>query len=227
MHFHRDLLIIADAYAKNVLQVKPDDVFVGSPPIAFTFGLGGLAVFPLRFGAAAALIENATPPNLIEIIETYKATVCFTAPTAYRAMLAGDGRGRRSLLAAPRRVRGRDPAGAGVSRPGPSAPACRSSTASARPKCCMCSSRNRLDDAQPGSTGLPVPGYRGEGRRRGLQRSPARRRRPARGARADGLPLSRRRAAEGLCRRTAGTSPATPSCRTRTAISISPRATTT
>ena len=88
MHFHRDLLIIADGYAKEVLGVTPDDVFVGSPPLAFTFGLGGLAIFPLRFGAAATLLENASPPNMIEIIQTYKATVCFTAPTAYRAMLA-------------------------------------------------------------------------------------------------------------------------------------------
>ena len=70
MHFHRDLLIIADGYAKEVLQVTPDDVFVGSPPLAFTFGLGGLAIFPLRFGAAATLLENASPPNMIEIIET-------------------------------------------------------------------------------------------------------------------------------------------------------------
>lgn len=87
MHFHRDLLIIADGYAKEVLNVQPEDVFVGSPPLAFTFGLGGLAVFPLRFGAAATLLEQATPPNMIEIIQKYKATVCFTAPTAYRAMM--------------------------------------------------------------------------------------------------------------------------------------------
>ncbi len=87
MHFHRDLLIIADGYAREVLQVTPEDVFVGSPPLAFTFGLGGLAIFPLRFGAAATLLENASPPNMIEIIEKFKATVCFTAPTAYRAML--------------------------------------------------------------------------------------------------------------------------------------------
>ena len=87
MHFHRDLLIIADGYAREVLGVTPDDIFVGSPPLAFTFGLGGLAVFPLRFGAAATLLETASPPNMIEIIEHYKATVCFTAPTAYRAML--------------------------------------------------------------------------------------------------------------------------------------------
>src|ERR1700722_5054269 len=102
MHFHRDILIIADVYAKKVLEVQPDDVFVGSPPIAFTFGLGGLAVFPLRFGASAVLIESATPPNLVKIIEAYRATVCFTAPTAYRAMLAAmnDGADLSSLRVA-------------------------------------------------------------------------------------------------------------------------------
>ena len=93
MHFHRDLLIIADGYAREVLDVAPDDVFVGSPPLAFTFGLGGLAVFPLRFGATATLLENASPANMIEIIETYKATICFTAPTAYRAMMAAMDKG--------------------------------------------------------------------------------------------------------------------------------------
>ena len=87
MHFHRDLLIIADGYAKEVLDVSPEDIFVGSPPLAFTFGLGGLAIFPLRFGAAATLLEVATPSSMIEIIEKYRATVCFTAPTAYRVML--------------------------------------------------------------------------------------------------------------------------------------------
>src|ERR1700753_201168 len=88
MHFHRDLLIVADGYAKEVLGVTPDDVFVGSPPLAFTFGLGGLAVFPLRFGATATLLENASPAEMVKIIETYKATICFTSPTAYRAMMA-------------------------------------------------------------------------------------------------------------------------------------------
>ncbi|MEN8891988.1 MAG: AMP-binding protein [Planktotalea arctica] len=87
MHFHRDLLIVADGYAREVLDVQPSDIFIGSPPLAFTFGLGGLAIFPLRFGAAATLLETASPPNMIEIIEKYRATVCFTAPTAYRFML--------------------------------------------------------------------------------------------------------------------------------------------
>ena len=93
MHFHRDLLIAADGYAKEVLNVTPDDVFVGSPPLAFTFGLGGLAIFPLRFGATATLLENASPPELVKIIETYKATICFTSPTAYRAMMAAMDKG--------------------------------------------------------------------------------------------------------------------------------------
>src|SRR6202166_2969032 len=93
MHFHRDLLIIADGYAKDVLGVTPDDVFVGSPPLAFTFGLGGLAIFPLRFGATATLLENAAPPEMVKIIETYKATICFTSPTAYRAMMAAMDKG--------------------------------------------------------------------------------------------------------------------------------------
>ena len=68
MHFHRDLLIIADGYAREVLNVTPDDVFVGSPPLAFTFGLGGLAIFPLRFGATATLLENAAPAEIVKII---------------------------------------------------------------------------------------------------------------------------------------------------------------
>ena len=102
MHFPRDLLIIADGYGAEVLGVTDTDVFVGSPPLAFTFGLGGLAIFPLRFGAAATLLENASPPNMINIIEKHKATVCFTAPTAYNMMLLAmeDGADLSSLRAA-------------------------------------------------------------------------------------------------------------------------------
>ena len=88
MHFHRDLLLVADCYAKEILNVTENDIFVGSPPLAFTFGLGGLGIFPLRFGATATLLENASPQNMIEIIKKYKATICFTAPTAYNFMLA-------------------------------------------------------------------------------------------------------------------------------------------
>jgi 2-aminobenzoate-CoA ligase len=71
-----------------VLQPSPDDLFCGSPPLAFTFGLGGLVIFPLRIGAASLLLENAGPEALMQAIERHRATVCFTAPTAYRAMAA-------------------------------------------------------------------------------------------------------------------------------------------
>lgn len=86
MHFHRDMIAIADLFPATVLGATADDVFCGSPPLAFTFGLGGLLIFPLRIGASTLLLEQSTPPNLLQGIQDYKATVCFTAPTAYRAM---------------------------------------------------------------------------------------------------------------------------------------------
>jgi 2-aminobenzoate-CoA ligase len=88
MHFHRDVLVIADGYGKHVLKAEASDRFIGSPPLAFTFGLGGLVVFPMRVGASAILLEKATPDDLIAAVDQHRATVTFTAPTAYRAMLA-------------------------------------------------------------------------------------------------------------------------------------------
>lgn len=158
MHFHRDLLIVADGYAKEVLGVTPDDIFVGSPPLAFTFGLGGLAIFPLRFGAAATLLENASPPNMVEIIQTYKATVCFTAPTAYRAMLAAmdEGADLSSLRAA---------VSAGETLPAPVYTDWMAKTG--KPMLDGIGSTemlhifisNRFDDHRPACTGKPVTGY--------------------------------------------------------------------
>ena len=87
MHFHRDMLAICDSFGKHVLRAVIEDRFIGSPPIAFTFGLGGLVLFPLRVGAAAILLEKATPDELLPAIGKFGATICFTAPTAYRAML--------------------------------------------------------------------------------------------------------------------------------------------
>ncbi len=87
MHFHRDLLATCDSYGRHVLRAEASDRFIGSPPLAFTFGLGGLVLFPLRVGASTILLEKAPPDDLIAAIERYRATVCFTAPTAYRAML--------------------------------------------------------------------------------------------------------------------------------------------
>ncbi|MGE0237730.1 MAG: benzoate-CoA ligase family protein [Parvibaculaceae bacterium] len=88
MHFHRDVLLIADGYGKHVLKANENDRFIGSPPLAFTFGLGGLVIFPMRAGACSILLEKATPDDLIAAIDRHRATVTFTAPTAYRAMLA-------------------------------------------------------------------------------------------------------------------------------------------
>lgn len=87
MHFHRDLLAICDCYGARVLKASRDDRFIGSPPLAFTFGLGGLVLFPFRIGATSILLEKAGPPDLLPAIAAHRATVCFTAPTAYRAML--------------------------------------------------------------------------------------------------------------------------------------------
>jgi 2-aminobenzoate-CoA ligase len=158
VHFHRDLLIIADGYAREVLKVTPDDVFVGSPPLAFTFGLGGLAIFPLRFGATATLLENASPANMIQIIETYKATICFTAPTAYRAMMAAMDQGAdlSSLRLA---------VSAGETLPAPVFEEWTRKTGKpildgiGSTEILHIFITNRVGDAVPGATGRPVAGY--------------------------------------------------------------------
>ena len=158
MHFHRDLLAIADGYACEVLSVTENDVFVGSPPLAFTFGLGGLAIFPLRFGATATLLESASPPNMIQIIETYKATICFTAPTAYRAMMAAmdNGADLSSLRIA---------VSAGETLPAPVFEEWTRKTGTpildgiGSTELLHIFITNRIGDARPGATGKPVGGY--------------------------------------------------------------------
>lgn len=98
MHFHRDVLANADTFSAFVLRPEQDDLFTGTPPLAFTFGLGGLVVFPLRVGASTLLVEKATPGELADLIATHGVSVCFTAPTAYRAMLAAGKADRLSTL---------------------------------------------------------------------------------------------------------------------------------
>ncbi|MGW6870289.1 AMP-binding protein, partial [Streptomyces sp. NPDC054912] len=88
LHFHRDVLANADTFSRHVLKPREDDVFTGTPPLAFTFGLGGLVVFPLHVGAATLLIEQATPERLADLVAEHGVTVLFTAPTAYRAIMA-------------------------------------------------------------------------------------------------------------------------------------------
>ncbi|OCP10088.1 MULTISPECIES: benzoate-CoA ligase family protein [unclassified Ensifer] len=158
MHFHRDLLAIADGYAREVLGVTPDDIFVGSPPLAFTFGLGGLAIFPLRFGAAATLLEHATPANMVEIIEKYKATISFTAPTAYRAMMKAmdNGADLSSLRVA---------ISAGETLPGPVFEEWTAKTGKpildgiGATEMLHIFISNRFEDRKAASTGKPVAGY--------------------------------------------------------------------
>ena len=138
--------------------MTPEDVFVGSPPLAFTFGLGGLAVFPLRFGAAATLLENASPPNMIEIIQKFKATVCFTAPTAYRVMLRAmdEGADLSSLRAA---------VSAGETLPAPVYDEWQQKTGKpmldgiGATEMLHIFVTNRFDDHRPACTGKPVTGY--------------------------------------------------------------------
>ena len=88
MHFHRDVMASCDCWPRSTLRATGDDIFTGSPPLGFTFGLGGLLLFPLHVGAATLLLEKAAPELLLQAIATHRATVLFTAPTSYRAMAA-------------------------------------------------------------------------------------------------------------------------------------------
>jgi 2-aminobenzoate-CoA ligase len=104
MHFHRDVLAIADTFSRHVLRPAPDDLFAASPPLAFTFGLGQSVVFPFRAGASVYLLEQPTPKALLEAVDRHRITVLATAPTAYRAMLpdlpAADIRSLRACVSA-------------------------------------------------------------------------------------------------------------------------------
>ena len=200
MHFHRDLLAIADGYAKEVLGVTPGDVFVGSPPLAFTFGLGGLAIFPLRFGATAALLEEATPQNMVDLIERHKASIVFTAPTAYRAMLDAmdDGADLSSLRLAvsagetlPRAGLRRLDLPDGQAHPG-------------RHRHHRAPAHLHLESHRQRRSRLhrrAGDGLRGAHRRGARRRAAARRGRTPCGPRTHRLPLPRRRAAGSICPR--------------------------
>jgi 2-aminobenzoate-CoA ligase len=158
MHFHRDVLAMADTFGRYVVRPVPEDVFIGTPPLAFTFGLGGLLVFPLRFGAATLLIEKASPDELADAIASHQATVCFTAPTAYRAMIAS---GKVRQLGSLRRA-----VSAGEHLPEATWQAFRAATGirlidgigSTEMLHVFISAAD--EDIRPGATGKAVPGYR-------------------------------------------------------------------
>lgn len=154
--FHRDVLAIADTFSKHVIKPRPDDIFTGSPPLGFTFGLGQLLIFPLRAGAAALLLEQAAPPLLAEAIARHRATVCGTAPTAYRAMLQVEDLDLGSL---------RRGVSAGETLPAPTWEQFKERTGielidgigSTEMLHVFIAAAD--DDIRPGATGLPVPGY--------------------------------------------------------------------
>jgi 2-aminobenzoate-CoA ligase len=158
MHFHRDLLAVADTFSARVLKPEPDDVFSGTPPLAFTFGLGALLLFPLRVGAATLLLEKATPAELTDYIADHGVTVLSTAPTAYRAMLAT---GKAEKLRGLRR-----PVSAGENLPAATWRAFHDATGvqiidgigSTEMLHIFIAAAD--DDIKPGSTGKAVPGYR-------------------------------------------------------------------
>jgi 2-aminobenzoate-CoA ligase len=87
VHFHRDVLAVCDTFSRYVLRPRPDDVFCGTPPLAFTYGLGGLLLFPFRVGASTVLLEKPAPEALLQAVQTNRATICHTAPTMYRSLL--------------------------------------------------------------------------------------------------------------------------------------------
>ena len=162
MPFHRDLLAACAGWPPPVLRAQAGDVFIGSPPLAFTFGLGGLLLFPLAVGAAAVLLEKATPDALLAAIARYRATVCVTSPTAYRAMALQMGaQGAPHDLSSLRKC-----VSAGEALPGPTRTLWREATGieiidgigSTEMFHIFISATE--GQARAGATGLPVPGYR-------------------------------------------------------------------
>src|SRR5581483_3244627 len=86
VHFHRDVLAICDCFPKSIVQMTPDDICIGTPPLAFTFGLGGILLFPMRVGGATVLIEKFTPDSMLKAIQDYRATITWSTPAFYRQM---------------------------------------------------------------------------------------------------------------------------------------------
>ena len=158
MHFHRDVMAVCHCWPPHMLQPTPDDVFIGSPPLAFTFGLGGLVLFPMTIGASTVLLEKAGPPQLLEGIRDFGATVLFTAPTSYRALAAEGAALRRTPL--------RKCVSAGEALPASTRALWKDATGielidgiGATELLHIFISHTEAT-ARPGATGKPVPGYR-------------------------------------------------------------------
>jgi 2-aminobenzoate-CoA ligase len=158
MHFHRDVMAICACWPPHVLRATVDDVFIGSPPLAFTFGLGGLVLFPMSVGASTVLLEKAGPPQLLDGIKEFGATVLFTAPTSYRTLAARGTELRRTPL--------RKCVSAGEALPASTRALWKEATGielidgiGATEMLHIFISHDE-GNARPGATGKPVPGYR-------------------------------------------------------------------
>ena len=199
IHFHRDILAMADTFARHVLKPGPDEVFCGSPPVAFTFGLGGAVVFPAAFAAATALPERPGYDALCAAVERHRVTALFSAPTAYRALLQS---AELRPLSSLRRC-----VSAGEALPKATSEAWFEATGlrlidgigSTEMIHIFISASDA--DVRPGATGRAVPGYEARLIDEDGRADRGARRRPAGGARADRLPLSRRLPAGDLRRR--------------------------
>ncbi|WP_433521397.1 AMP-binding protein [Nocardia pseudovaccinii] len=160
MHFHRDVLANADTFSAHLLRPSPDDVFTGTPPLAFTFGLGALVIFPIRVGASVVLLEKADPAYLVDVIEKHSVTVLFTAPTAYKALLKRDDLHRVQTL--------RRCVSAGENLPLATYNGFYERTGLQLINGIGATELLHIfisaadDDIRPGATGRPVPGYRAE-----------------------------------------------------------------
>jgi 2-aminobenzoate-CoA ligase len=160
MHFHRDVMAVCRCWPPHMLRADPDDVFIGSPPLAFTFGLGGLLLFPLDVGASTVLLEKAGPPQLLDGIKEFHATVLFTAPTSYRTLAARGVELRRTPL--------RKCVSAGEALPASTRALWKEATGielidgiGATEMLHIFISADEAH-ARAGATGVPVPGYRAE-----------------------------------------------------------------
>ena len=157
LHFHRDVMAACACWPVHVLRANRDDVFIGSPPLAFTFGLGGLLLFPLSIGASCVLLEKASPEVLPAAIAQYRATVCVTAPTSYRAMATNLAAHDVSSL--------RKCVSAGEALPAATRRLWKDATGIemidgiGSTEMLHIFISHRDDDARPGTTGKPVPGY--------------------------------------------------------------------
>ncbi|MEZ5514037.1 MAG: AMP-binding protein [Steroidobacteraceae bacterium] len=157
MHFHRDVLVMADVVGRHLLDTSQDDIYVGSPPLGFTFGLGALLVFPMRYRGAAVLIEQPSPTALLEAVQKFKATCMFTAPTMYRNLSAMVG--QYDIGSLRRAVSAGEPLPKATSDAWYAATGMRLIDGIGATEMIHIFISAKPDVVRPGATGKPLPGY--------------------------------------------------------------------